>query len=693
MICSGAFVLWYVLLPLRKKASYHSYYVCCRTVEILVEFSLFLTSLLTVVYNVIIIKLASTALFAPSEGVLMENESVRRGKFLFATILCAILCFTLVACNGDDGIKINGWLSGGNSRRPITIMDAGRDYKNLIALVKEKYPEIDVQVVPYNGSNMSAYMKRQLTSGSMPDIYTTTQEWDVDLQQKNLLDLSCYGVTEKYNAARLNDISVGGEVYLLPYDYSIFGVTYNKSLFERLNIAVPTSFEQLETVTVPALKNAGVNLSLCLTSLPGYAFQYYFNVASTSGLNTLQGKKWKADFIDVNKNVYSESFAEKSQTDECFQKWIDLGLINRNSGRTGGTKLLQQFTEGNTAFLFGSVSRFSQNADGSGDKYDILPYLSQDGKTNVYITQPGRCYGLNKKLGEKQNKQKLTDALHFLEVLSTVEGYEAVIGENNTLMCSLKDYQIADDSPYKTAVEYINMGHCAELTYSGWENYIFSIGEELEKWICGANANNAWKVADGLKRKIQAEGVTTYGEVVEELDTRQLSILCGQTFAQAAKADGALISRNVYYSDVDSRKGNAYGVNGKLLKGLLTEEDLTIFLPTGWYGNVMTAQLTREQILEYVNGGVDVRNSGRPYPYVFVWMGKRAVTDEQTYTVVLCGYDADWGLQLTDSGVLGLDATKQYFAALGQISSASINEDAVLFETPESVYFDFAAGE
>lgn len=622
----------------------------------------------------------------------MENEGCCRGKFLFAAILCVILCVSLVACNVDDGININGYLPDFNSHEPITIMDAGRDYKNLIALVNKRYPEINVQVVPYNGSNMSAYMKRQLTSGSMPDIYTTTQTWDADLQQINLLDLSCYGVTEKYNAARLNDISVGGAVYLLPYDYAIFGVTYNKSLFERLGIAAPTSFEQLESVTIPALKRAGVNLSLCLTSLPGYAFQYYFNVASTSGLNTLQGENWKADFIDVSKNVYSQSFAERAQVDEYFQKWVDLGLINLDSGRTGSTKLLQQFTEGNTAFMFGSISRFSQNADGSGDKYDVLPYLSQDGKTNVYITQLGRCYGLSKKLGEKQNKQKLTDALHFLEVLSTVEGYKAVIGENNTLMCSLKDYQIADDSPYKTAVEYINKGHCAELTYSGWENYIVPMGEELEKCIGGANANNAWNVADGLKRKIQTEGVTTYGKVAEELDERQLSILCGQTFAQAVGADGALVSRNVYYSDVDSRYGNAYGVNGRLLKGLLSEEDLTTFLPTGWYGNIKTAELTEEQIIEYVNGGVDVRDNGKPYPYVFVWTGNKPFGDKQTYNVVLCGYEADWELQLVDSGVLGLEAVKQRFAALGQISSASINEDSVLWETPESVYADYGAG-
>ena len=64
---------------------------------------------------------------------------------------------------------------------PITIMDANRDYTKLIELVHETYPEINIQIEAYKGRNMSAYMKKQLETGSMPDIYCTSQPWDGEL--------------------------------------------------------------------------------------------------------------------------------------------------------------------------------------------------------------------------------------------------------------------------------------------------------------------------------------------------------------------------------------------------------------------------------------------------------------------------------------------------------------------------------
>lgn len=40
--------------------------------------------------------------------------------------------------------------------------------------MKEKYPEINLEVVPYSGKNMTAYVTNQLRAGDMPDIYMTT---------------------------------------------------------------------------------------------------------------------------------------------------------------------------------------------------------------------------------------------------------------------------------------------------------------------------------------------------------------------------------------------------------------------------------------------------------------------------------------------------------------------------------------
>ena len=44
-----------------------------------------------------------------------------------------------------------------------------------------------------------------------------------------------------------------------------------------------------------------------------------------------------------------------------------------------------------------------------------MPYLSEDGSKNVYITNNTRLYGLNKDLEQEGNEQKLEDAMHVLK--------------------------------------------------------------------------------------------------------------------------------------------------------------------------------------------------------------------------------------------------------------------------------------
>ena len=87
-------------------------------------------------------------------------------KKLFILLVSAIyIVFTLTGCSGDTNNDSDD--STSTEHEPITIMDAQRDYSNLIKLVKEKYPEINIEVIPYRGRNMSAYVKQQLETGSM----------------------------------------------------------------------------------------------------------------------------------------------------------------------------------------------------------------------------------------------------------------------------------------------------------------------------------------------------------------------------------------------------------------------------------------------------------------------------------------------------------------------------------------------
>ena len=586
------------------------------------------------------------------------------------------MALCLLAMAGTIYVPVDSRADESTEHEPITIIDFNRDYTKLMEIVHETYPEINLQIEPYKGRNTSAYMKKQLVTGIMPDIYTSTQEWDAELLQENLVDLSKYAVTDMYNQVRLSEFDVDGAIYLLPYDYSISGIGYNKTLFEKENIEVPTSFVQLRDETIPALKEAGIEISDCLMNLPGSAFQYFFSLASTGFVNTLDGRAWQRQFV----NGEAQASGALQSSIEYFQQWIDCGMMNIDYGNMENGELLGHFMEGNTAFWIGSIQRFTQNEDGTGDQYGLLPYLSEDGSQNIYTTQNMRCYGLNKALEEPGNEQKLEDALHVLEVMSTVEGYDAVVGDFYSSMCSIKDFKVADDSPYVDVVKEINKGYSAPILYTGWEDYLAPFGEEVRSWVNGEQTGEeAVAKLDEMQAEEMSKGTTYYGNVTEMLDTVQAAQLCGQIFMEAADCDAALISYNIYQPEVASNLEDGYGANGKILPGEMSAEDITIFLPTGWYETLQTAVLSGAKIKQMAEEGCDLRDNGYPYPYVFLTKDGQPLDDDTDYTVVLCGTskaERD-SLGLVDTGIVGLDAAKEYFLRVGEISSALLDDSLV----------------
>lgn len=552
---------------------------------------------------------------------------------------------------------------------PISILTASRDYSDFLTLLHASYPEINVQFIAYRGQNTSAYVKKQLETGCMPDIYTTTYLWDDALQAEHLIDLSRYSITDRYTPAQMNQTDVDGSTYLLPYDYTVQAVSYNKTLFEQQGWEVPQSLAQVQAL-LPSIRAAGVTPAVCRMSLPGSGFREFFNIADTVFLNTLEGRRWKEDFL-----VGKADTSGLKGSAAVVQQWIDAGLLNMDHPTFVDHQVNTLFQEGRTAFLLGNLERTTQNADGSGDQYGILPYLSPDGTTNVYSLQVLRYYGLNKELEQPGNEQKLEDALHFLEVLSTVEGYNSVAGIPSTALCSLREFTVPEDSLYREALDLINSGHSAPFLYAGWEDAAVEFGNAVRRWAAGElTGAEALAILDKTQQEHLTSGIPTYATVSERLDTQQTAQLIGQMYISKTGADVALISYNVWKPNVSTLCENVYGVSGELLPGELTEQDIVTILPTGWYGNIPLVQLAGSRIKELALAGFDQNRDGDTYPYVLVTRSKAALDDDTLYTVAYAGLNngTSAAVPLLDSGVPGLTAAKAYFQQCGVLSSATL---------------------
>lgn len=598
---------------------------------------------------------------------------MKRRKYwsCFLAVLCVVTMLSGCAGRSTQKSGSNAVESKSSTHEPITI---NAPYQNISAFtdkVHEKYPEINIEVVPYSGQNTTAWMKGMLNSGELTDIYFTTFYSSVnDNVGDKLLDISSYDFTENYVQSRLREVTDDGAIYMLPLYYSCHGITYNKTLLDKNGWKLPTSLKEVEELA-PKVKKAGYNLCLDMYQYPGYGFQYLCNILDTGYLSTIDGLQWQADFLAGKTNVKNTSDMLKNM--KLLERWRDIGMLNDLGDPESDDATKQKMLEGNTLFLVGSSNDLYTD-DEEHDEFKLMPYLSEDGKQNVFILNVNRYVGLNKHLADKGNEQKLEDALHVMEVLSTEDGMSSLNSkQKDTSLLPLKDATISEDSYYADVLDDLNEGHTAPFIYAGWENIVVPLGEKMIEYCRGnSTLDEVIDCMDKNQSLITDNSGGAYTKVTETLDMDDCARLVGICFAQATGADAALISENAYYPEEE--KMNIDGVSGSLFALPVTEQELVSIIPTGWNDNIKTVTLTGARIKELAKQGYDRENEGRCYPYAFVTKEGTELKDDVTYTVAICGATEKVQKEgnIQDSGILGLDAAKEYFSQFKSLSKKDI---------------------
>lgn len=605
------------------------------------------------------------------KGFVMNMKKMKKLSALAAVLL---LLLALTACAGPAADRESSAAprqEAAAAHEPITIMSGGKEYSGFIEYVKSVYPEINIEIIPYRGANTTQYMYDQLYTGHMPDIYATTQLFTCyDKYEENLIDLSKYDFTANYNEARISQYELDGRVYLLPADYDVIGMLYNASLFEREGWSVPTSFEELEALA-PVIKAAGYDLSDCAVNLPGYGFQYMCNISDTAFLRSIDGVRWQRDFL-AGRATAVEGLAG---TFEYIQRWVDLGMLECGAPDASAR---EHFREGNTAFFVGSIGSWNTKADGTGDVIKPIPYLSEDGTQNMFITSTVRAYGLSKRLEQPGNEQKLEDALKVMELLSTQEGMTRIMERYETAtarICSLKGWDMPESSPYYEYRDFIADGHVAPLIYAGWEGIMADVGNAFLSYLRGeCTAMDVLTTMDELQTQRLASGVHVYATVEETLSAEDLARLTGRVFCESAGADLALISLNEWKQGVRADMENVSGIGGPMMPLDMTEMDIVCWLPTGWYGTIKTYEFTGGRIRELLETGYDQNGDGNTYPYVLVAPDGMALEDDAVYSVVFAGITDEVAAEstMTDSGIVGLTAMEAYLEGVDTLRPGSI---------------------
>lgn len=604
-------------------------------------------------------------------------KKISRRSFLAASGLLAASA-ALTACGGGSASSSTAASTADSAstttagkHEPITLM---LPFSNITPFLKEfntKFPDINLQILPYSGQNTTAFVRDQLATGVMPDIYYTTFFIGNENASKYLMDLSTYPFLENYTESFLRSVQDEGAVYMLPACYNAFGITYNKSLLERNGWEVPTSMKEMDELA-EKVKETDYDLSVTLLNLPGYGFQYLFNTLSSGWFSTLDGQKWQDEYL--NGDATMSGSPELMEELDHFKHYYELGLLNDKHFNEADSVIGDVMCEGNTLFMFGSSNNFFTR-EGVKDTFRLMPYLSEDGSHNVFINNVSRYFGLNKKLQDAGNEQKLEDALTFMEYISTAEGMGLLCNAvANNYILPLRDYTPPVDSFFLDIKDQLDAGMTAPLIAGGrWTNVVVPVGNKALSYLCGeATLDDVVKTVDESKVLIDSD-VPSCTTVTEIVDTDACVQWVGIADTQATGADAALISKNIWYMK-DSGKLNADGVNGWLCPVPITDEEIVAVIPQGWNKNLETIQLTGKEINDLLASGLDLDGTGEyNYPYTLVAPDGFALDESKTYTVVYCGMSDAMkeSHEVTDTGILALDAARTY---LSQFDTFSAND-------------------
>ncbi|NUP40602.1 MAG: extracellular solute-binding protein [Streptomyces sp.] len=187
----------------------------------------------------------------------MRNRAFRRWASAVAVLAAAALTLTACGSSGGSGSTSDDGASGADAVRSaldkggsITVWAWEPTLKQVVADFQAKYPKVHVKLVNAGtGNDQYTALQNAVQAGKgVPDVaqveYYALSQFALG---KSLADLGAYGaksLSAAYSPGPWNAVNVNGGVYGLPMDSGPMALFYDKTVFDRYKLPVPTTWDQ-----------------------------------------------------------------------------------------------------------------------------------------------------------------------------------------------------------------------------------------------------------------------------------------------------------------------------------------------------------------------------------------------------------------------------------------------------------------
>jgi raffinose/stachyose/melibiose transport system substrate-binding protein len=286
-----------------------------------------------------------------------------RRKPALVVLVPVLLALVLSACVNNNGsstvtLTFYHWIGA----------DAGPVVAKIDQMFEAQYPNIKVQFSTAPTDQYQTVIKTRLAGNDAPDVFGVFPgAWLQTYGAKpgNLVDLSNEPWAANLNSGAKGVSTYNGKVYALPMSQNVIGVIYNKDIFSRLGLTVPTNWDDFLTVC-QKLKAAGITplalgikdqwvdqlIPYAMAPTAIYQSDPSFDADMFAGKTTFANSPWTQmmqDYLSLN----HQGFFNTGGLGTTYQQTQDLINSNKTAMVVNGNWMLAPLEQANPSIKLG----------------------------------------------------------------------------------------------------------------------------------------------------------------------------------------------------------------------------------------------------------------------------------------------------------------------------------------------------
>jgi ABC-type glycerol-3-phosphate transport system substrate-binding protein len=486
---------------------------------------------------------------------------------------------------------------------------------NMEAVLEEKFPDVDI-VLRHDGSTDSVYtVKANLEAGVECDLILSRRLPAVaDIAGQYLYDLSSESFVDHYYMTAVDScVNADGNLYYLPGPMDVYGIVYDKTMFDEYGWEVPHSYSEfialLDTIRQTGDGIVPIQVSMMYPDM----FQILFN---TYNYETVYAGRENYLWLEAYQRGEGSMVGHMEPAAERFLSLVDDGVFSVDAlGVTPSDRSNMMYMEHSTAMIIECQNALSYARNYKSDhEVAMMPFWTTDEEDSDFLYGiPGYYMAINKSAAEESEKKKEI-LLDIYSYLSSVEGQEMLIGEDfqvsNVAGVSLNENDFSREIIQTINKEQVinTLFFAAGETNKQVERRMLSTVADL---LNGTMSIEDWLLSADDARDQYLAGTLTQEEVYGQSETTMTRLETAYTMAQ------------MYASVMDTEIGICRGggwsksTNGYLYQGDITDSSLACLTPekeqdaeeTVWADSIVSSYLTGQQIIDVLNESYEARDT------------------------------------------------------------------------------------